>query len=876
MSNVFQNGAAWLRADFHLHTKADKEFEYVGDENHYNSNYIQALVAANIKIGVITNHNKFDFAEFKALRETAKKKGIFLLPGVELHIGEGASGVHVLIVFSNDWLNNGEDRISSFIDSMYPGKTPSEYQNNNSMSNKNLLQTVEGLDSIYHDYFLVFAHVDEPKGLCHECGGAKFLAWDSDSYEKVKKRTLGFQKVRNRDQREKVKEWLGGFYPAEVEGSDPKNIEEIGRGNNQTFLKLSAFTFEAVKFALDNHSIRLRPNNALEYNHSYIRQIHFEGGKMDGQTIHFSPELNTFIGIRGSGKSSILEVIRYVLGIKIEAIEANESDYRYKRELVDRTLGGGGKAVIEATDRHRQSYQICRILEKTANVFVNGKLQPGVSIRETILRNPLFFGQKELAAVTKDQEKNLIEKLLETRCDAIRNQITDQKTKVTDTLAKLSNLSNIEELINEHTRAKQDAEHRLNFYKTHNLEEKLQKHIGFDNDIRKVEEGISLIESFVSGIRNLLANHEDELRNFLGYPSTENVDFFKNFDALFSKSIQSVVAVKAELVKTETLLVSLKEERQKLIAARNSLADEFAAVERMLTEELKTSGGQNISTNDFLAAKKKFAAAEASLVTLTKACSQKDALQKGLDEALQILNSLYQQEFKIIEARLNEISSDNNALKFIVKFKEDKDAFLNFFQMVFKGSGIHTATFKDIVEKYSDFIEIYQDFSNAKKLFGRNPENFISFFKQNLNSLLTFQIPNKYTITHRDKELAHHSLGQRASALILFVLGQKESDVIIIDQPEDDIDNQTIYNDVIKLICRLKPSTQFIFATHNPNFPVLGDAEQIQACSYDGQKISLQSGGIDNLNQQKLVVSIMEGGKDAFDRRKEIYQGWKH
>jgi ABC-type cobalamin/Fe3+-siderophores transport system ATPase subunit len=123
--------------------------------------------------------------------------------------------------------------------------------------------------------------------------------------------------------------------------------------------------------------------------------------------------------------------------------------------------------------------------------------------------------------------------------------------------------------------------------------------------------------------------------------------------------------------------------------------------------------------------------------------------------------------------------------------------------------------------------------------------------------------------------LKHHSLGQRASALILFVLSQRENDVIIIDQPEDDLDNQTIYEDVIKLIRKLKLQTQFIFATHNANFPVLGDAEQIHSCRYADEKVWLESGSIDNPKLQKEIVDIMEGGEEAFNRRREIYQIWK-
>ena len=141
--------------------------------------------------------------------------------------------------------------------------------------------------------------------------------------------------------------------------------------------------------------------------------------------------------------------------------------------------------------------------------------------------------------------------------------------------------------------------------------------------------------------------------------------------------------------------------------------------------------------------------------------------------------------------------------------------------------------------------------------------------------MLTWQVPNAYSIKYHGKQLKNHSLGQRASALILFVLSQRENDVIIIDQPEDDLDNQTIYEDVIKLVRKLKPETQFIFATHNPNIPVLGDAEQIIACAYTEDSIQHHRRQHRRAALQDAIVSIMEGGSEAFQRRKEIYQIWK-
>lgn len=100
----FPHGSDWVRADFHMHTKADKEFKYTGAENDFLAAYIEGLKSAKIGLGVIANHNKFNADEFKALRKRARKEGIGLLPGIELSVADGANGVHTLVTFSDDWL----------------------------------------------------------------------------------------------------------------------------------------------------------------------------------------------------------------------------------------------------------------------------------------------------------------------------------------------------------------------------------------------------------------------------------------------------------------------------------------------------------------------------------------------------------------------------------------------------------------------------------------------------------------------------------------------------------------------------------------------------------------------------------------------------
>lgn len=866
---LFKYGSTWLRADFHLHTKADKEFKFDGEENSFVTEYVTALKAQDIRVGVITNHNKFDIIEFKALRKKARKEEIFLLPGVELSVNDGANGIHTLIVFSDDWLVDGQDYINQFLNVAFEGKTPNQYEQENGRSSLDLLTTLKKLEGYHRDFFIVFAHVEQNSGLWNELDGGRLQDIGQDKI--FKRRSLGFQKVRTRDDRDKVKQWFADWYPAEVEGSDCKTIVNIGIGE-KCYLKLGAFSFDAVKFALIDQGRRVS-TKLKSYRHSHIRTIRFTGGTLASQELHLSPELNTMIGIRGSGKSSVLEVLRYALDIPFGE---KAGDKKYKQELVGFTLGSGGKIEIDAIDRYGQQYTIRRVWkEPYSEVLIDGKLLPGVSIRETVLRKPIYFGQKDLSSTGEGFEKDLVDKLLGSRLDEVRRKINQQKQKVTDGVDRLLKVANVQDQITEQKQIKQNAEHRLNFYKEHGIEKKLQKRLDFDNDVRMMNKGIQIASNFTSDLESLLAQHEDDIRNFKGYQSKHNAELFKQFYEQYETYVVFLDQVKIWLSSRTSVRESLVASQCELSEIRKGMVEEFAEIERKLAEELKSSGSQNISSDEFLALKNKLTTATQMISVLEKQGDQKKAHNDALLIELATLNELWLEEFNLIKTELDKVGSGSSFISITSEYKEDKTSFLAFMKDIFKGSGIRESTYQGIVNQYVDFVAIYKDLRNAQSLFGSNPQTLTDLLKKNLKALLTFQTPNKFTIMYHGKALQHHSLGQRASALILFVLSQKENDVIIIDQPEDDLDNQTIYEDVIKLIRQMKPEVQFIFATHNPNIPVLGDAELVHACSFIDDKETVYSGSVDNSTTQRSIVNIMEGGQEAFNRRKEIYQIWK-
>ena len=869
-NNNFSHGSRWLRADFHLHTKADKEFSYTEDDNFYNSNYVDALRSAEISVGLIANHNKFDFSEFKALCKKAKKNGIFLLPAVELSVNDGSNGIHTLIVFSEEWLEKGNDYVSPFITSMFPGKSPNEYQHENARSDRNILQVVEELDKTSRDYFLIFAHVEQRSGLWSEMSGGKLSDFSTKRYEAVRKRTLGFQKVRTRDDRDKVKKWLKNWYPAEVEGSDPKTIDQIGKGQ-PCYLKIGDFTFGAIKYALLDHVNRIA-NELKKHKHSHILSVSFDGGVLDGKTINLSPELNTLIGIRGSGKSSIVEAIRYALDIPFGD---KSLDTDYKTRLVDHVLGSGGKVTVKAVDPRGQRYEIRRINKEMPDVYIDGILRPGISIRETILYKPIYFGQKDLSSTGEGFEKDLVEKLVGEKLLGIRSSIDDQRQKVSELVSQLRKLSNTEEKKKEYEDKRRDAEFRLKFYKKHAVEEKLQKQVDFDADSRKCSDVVSFVQSYLADIEEFINQYEDDLKNQRVYTSKQNKTFFVGFFALYDKLIASFGQIKKVLSDGNQVLSELHKKAGEFEELKESFKEEFAEIERKLSEQLRQSGAQAIRPDEFRQLRKAVDQARQMLKVLESQESARKNLKQELLNELAALNDLWREEYKEIQTELDKVNNSHSSLKIKAEFKGDKAAFIAFIKDVFRGSRIRESTFSSLVETFSDFGAMYKSFDKVKTTVGASSQIFEQYFTDNLPALLTWQTPSRFVIQYRGKELKHHSLGQRASALILFVLSQQENDVFIIDQPEDDLDNQTIYEDVIKLIRRLKPKTQFIFATHNANFPVLGDAEEIISCSYVDDSIHVTSGSIDCPALQQKIVDIMEGGEEAFRQRKRRYEIWK-
>jgi predicted ATPase len=867
--DIFKNGAIWVRADFHLHTKADKEFAYTGNENDFCRLYVEQLKSQNINVGVITNHNKFDKNEFVALRKKALKEGIGLFAGVELSVNDGANGIHCLLVFDYEkWCINGEDFINQFLTAAFEGIANRENENTRCKYNfETVLQKLNEHANNGRDSFIILAHVEQNSGFFNELDGGRIQQFVSNDL--FSHFVLGFQKVRTYDKIATWKIWFGDKLPAFVEGSDCKNIEEIGRPHQQngeaktTYIKIGDFNFEALRYALTDFNYRVKLNSKPEIKNSYIKSIAFEGGLLDETKIDFSPELNTLIGIRGSGKSSILEILRYTLGIPLSPTAV---DPRYKDGLIENVLRSGGKSIITIVNKQKEEYRIEKIYGQKEDIYKGNVLQPSISIN-AVFDYPVYFGQKDLSNKDADFEADLIQRLVGTRLKDIQSKIEQKKREVTNIVAEIKKLRNLNDLKKETETVIKNAEHQLKFFKEKGVEDKLKQQTLFDSDVSKLSQSESSVRNYLNELQSLIANHDYFFQQEIS-GSEANKEFFDEAKNLLKE-------LKAEFEKLKDIhknSVQLREKYKELIGKINvkkdGLKEEFAKIKREI-------GTDTINPDNFLTLNRQIDTSRLKLLEIDKSEKRRKEWQDDLLKRLSDLDNLWHEEYQLLEKEVNRINEAESKLSIAVEFKGRRDKFTDKMKQIFRGSGIRETAYQEVETTYKDFIQIYKDSSKLNTILNENQVvDFKRRFTENLEDLLTFKVDNKIVIQYNGKSLDKHSLGQRASALILFLLAQKENDVLVIDQPEDDLDNQTIYDEVIKELKKIKGNMQFIFATHNANIPVLGDSEKVVACEYDEKKITVHSGTIDNHQTQRFIVDIMEGGDEAFNRRKNIYSIW--
>ena len=136
---------------------------------------------------------------------------------------------------------------------------------------------------------------------------------------------------------------------------------------------------------------------------------------------------------------------------------------------------------------------------------------------------------------------------------------------------------------------------------------------------------------------------------------------------------------------------------------------------------------------------------------------------------------------------------------------------------------------------------------------------------------IQLKVGEQYRSLNPPAGVAGLSTGQKCTAILSLILVERNTP-LIIDQPEDDLDNAFIYSDIVQTLRREKERRQFVIATHNANIPVSGDAELIMLMKADEKHGWVEwSGSIDDPAIREPVENILEGGREAFRLRQKKY-----
>ena len=145
--------------------------------------------------------------------------------------------------------------------------------------------------------------------------------------------------------------------------------------------------------------------------------------------------------------------------------------------------------------------------------------------------------------------------------------------------------------------------------------------------------------------------------------------------------------------------------------------------------------------------------------------------------------------------------------------------------------------------------------------------------QEDLAALETVQLVDQPRIELNDgctwKDSKELSTGQKCTAILPILLMESEKP-LLIDQPEDNLDNRYVTDKVVRTLQAVKQHRQLIFVTHNPNIPVLGDAEKVIVLDSNGTAARLvKQGSVDDCRHE--IVNLLEGGREAFELRAERY-----
>ena len=910
-TDKINRGSEWRKWDLHFHTLSSYDYK---DKSVTNQEIIDTLAKNEISVVAITDHHTMDIDRIQKLQQLGKDKGITVLPGIEfLADARGKDPIHFIGIFS------GTSNISYIW---------------GQLKNTTNIKQIEGFNKkhneVYCDLIDTMKLIKELGGITTIHAGSKTnnienitnslphaIAQKEDIVDLVDIYELG--KVTDKEGYIKnVFPNIGKYIPMII-ASDNHDIKNYSLKEN-CWIKADP-TFEGLKQIIYEPEERVRIQDEkpdFKEDKEIIDKVKFisPNNKFSNEEIYFNPNLNVIIGGKSSGKSILLYSIAKTLlaDTKDKLLFKNNNEERYNLKSIDSDFD----------------------FEITTKAGISQKMLDREN-DNSVIPNIKYIPQNELVKLAEPELSGKAESLNK----LVRNLIcedTDSKRKYDDFIKNVEQYHNErEELINNYFDTLDDIQKLEAELKTKSNKEVLETNI--KTNIAKVEElnkksGLSdkqiqqyksiqeqqqqnqkrrdLLNSDFSQTNSFLQELNKELSNLQEWKNTflrsihknEFRSYYQDKLKFIDDSIDQLHGLISEIG------VSINTEGKRVFDTDNIFNKELEQInyeKSNIEEELKP-----YQQNEEV--KKQIRILEEFIKNDGKLLSEIDSLNKKLETKRQSIEKIktklfdlyknsYDEYIDIVEQLKNrtiELEKDGLQIEGIAQFNFPKfyENILSFTDGrstsiqrydILKNKKTRTAEY-EYSELKSQIEKIFEDI--LKKEY---PINTRFSEQEIIKKLLNDYFYDYWEITYKNDKLGEMSTGKASFVILMLIIGlSKSKSPILIDQPEDNLDNRSVTKDLVSYLKMKKIERQIILVTHNANIVVNADAENVIVANQKGQndkettslyrfdyingaientfsKIETETDLLKSMGIKEHIADIVEGGKEAFKNRERKY-----
>lgn len=853
--------------------------------------YVRSIVDKAVELGIsvlaITDHN--DVSSVQAFREAAKDRGVHIFPGFELSSTEG---VHVLCIYP---METSTDQLGRYLGNFGITK-PKPSSDLATKSFAEILRDVREQGGV-----AIAAHATSDQGglLRVLKGQARIHAWRSehllavqipgpvddlpqDLRDIVENRNPDYRREHPADERLAV---------AVINAKDVAKPEDLEDRAATCWIKMSRVSIEGLRQAfLDPGSrIRLNPKTGrLEpEEHAELVELAWQGGFLDGCAIRFNPNLNVLVGGRGTGKSTVIESLRAVLGLDPVGDEA-----RKMHEGIVRHVLRSGTRISLRVRAHRPAVREYMVERTLPNPPVVKDSQGNVSTLSPIEVIPRIevFGQHEISELTRSREKltRLLDRFVE-RDEALPRRKAELRRELEKNRRSLLDVRKEIQQIDERLAALPGLEETLKRFKDAGLEDKLKE----QSLIVREERILASLPERMAPFRECLDSLKREIpidRAFVSPKALEDLpgkNILGQLNAVIERLEEDIATA------AKSLEVALKSADEGIDAVRKAWESRRAQVQAVYEKILRELQKSRMDGEEFILMQRRIEELRPLRQRKERALNLERELTERRRNLLIDWENAKAEEFRLLDRAAKQVGNRlRDRVQVEVTAAGDREPL---FRILRDRVGGRLSEAIESLRQARD-LSLTQLVEACRagpdeitKRFGITPAQAARLAQVDHEILMEIEeldLPATTAVRLNTasqgepptwQALEDLSTGQKATALLLLLLLESDAP-LVVDQPEDDLDNRFITEGIVPRMRGEKQRRQFLFSTHNANIPVLGDAELIIGLAASGEangghaRIAPEHvGSIDDQPVRELVEEILEGGKEAFERRRRKY-----